>query len=143
MALKTYNGFNHTQRIKALNWLNREYAAGRRKRPTVCDACGQTHGHLEAHSEDYSEPFGGHIGAHGLCYRCHMMIHCRFKNQTAWDIYRRHIREGRIFQPIGRNFSAFCAQTLTKKGEGVPFEHGRARKRTLLDDIDVADTLLR
>jgi hypothetical protein len=42
MALKTYNGFDHDQRMKGYRWLQGEYAAGRRARPTACDACGQT-----------------------------------------------------------------------------------------------------
>ena len=80
MALKTYNGFDHNQRMRGYRWLQGEYAAGRRARPTVCDACGQTEGPIEAHSESYAAPFGGHIGRYGLCYRCHMTIHNRFKN---------------------------------------------------------------
>jgi hypothetical protein len=43
-------------------WLEREYAAGRRARPIMCDACGQADGPIDAHSEDYSAPFGDHIG---------------------------------------------------------------------------------
>jgi hypothetical protein len=35
LMLKTYNGFNHDQRMKGYRWLQREYAAGRRARPTV------------------------------------------------------------------------------------------------------------
>ena len=133
--LKTYNGFNHDQRMRALRWLKIEYAAGRRTRPFRCDACGQDEGVIEAHSEDYSEPFGDHIGQNGLCYRCHMMIHNRFKNPEAWTIYKQHIRQGRIFRPIGRNFHAFCGETLRAMGRGVAFKQGPARERTLLDDI--------
>jgi hypothetical protein len=61
--VNSYNGFTPQQRAHALRGLNREYAAGRRQRPTSCDACGQTEGVIEPHSEDYSEPFGDHIGA--------------------------------------------------------------------------------
>ena len=32
MILKTYNGYHHSQRMRALNWLKAEYAAGRRCR---------------------------------------------------------------------------------------------------------------
>jgi hypothetical protein len=136
MVLKTYNGFGHDQRMRALYWLRAEYAAGRRKPPLFCDACGQTEGSIDAHSEDYSEPFGDHIGRHGLCYRCHMMIHCRFNNPEAWQAYTDAVRAGRIFEPIGRNFRRFCAQTLTRRGEGVRYLERPARERTLLDDIE-------
>lgn len=134
--LKTYNGFEHHQRMRALGWLKKEYAAGRRTRPVRCDACGQTEGHIEAHSEDYSSPFGDHIGQHGLCYRCHMMIHCRFRNPEAWDVYKKQLRQGWRFAPLpGRSFYIFTAQTLTRMGEGVPHTKHQPRGRTLLDDL--------
>ena len=135
MILKPYNGFDHAQRLAALAWLKGEYAAGRRTRPVRCDACGQTEGPIDPHSEDYSRPFGEHIGKHGLCYRCHMMIHCRFKNPQAWVAYKQHVREGRIFVPIGRSFPLFCQQSLNAKGDNVPFTQGSMRERTLLDDL--------
>jgi len=135
MVLKTYNGFHHNQRMRALYWLRGEYAAGRRQRPLGCDACGQTEGVIEAHSEDYSEPFGDHIGRFGLCYRCHMALHCRFKNLEAWETYKQHIRDGRIFRPIGRNFPVFCGETLRAMGRNVAFKQGPGRDRTLLDDL--------
>jgi hypothetical protein len=135
MVLKTYNGFDHNQRMKGYRWLQGEYAAGRRARPTVCDACGQDEGPIEAHSENYSSPFGDHIGRHGLCYRCHMAIHTREKNPEAWTAYKHHVAIGRIFYPIGKNFQRFCAETLRRKGERVPFKQGPVRVRTLLDDL--------
>jgi hypothetical protein len=136
MTLKTYNGFDHNARMKALYWLRREYAAGRRTKPLICDACGQTEQPITAHSEDYSDPFGDHIGKHGLCYRCHLMIHCRFKAPEAWETYKLHIRQGRIFVPIS-NFQVFCGQTLSAKGRNVPFKQGPVRERTLLDDLQM------
>ena len=74
MTRKSYNGFSAAQRNRAGRWLNAEYAAGRRTRPTRCQACGTTEG-VRGHSEDYSEPFGPHIGAFGLCHRCHLALH--------------------------------------------------------------------
>ncbi|MFZ3327742.1 MAG: hypothetical protein WA231_18480 [Methylocella sp.] len=130
-----YNGFSPQQRLRALKWLNAEFDAGRRTRPATCDACGQTEGAIECHSEDYSEPFGEHIGRYGVCHRCHMMIHCRFKNPEAWTAYKLHLRDGRIFAPIGRNYWLFCQQTLDAKGDGVPFKQGPAKGRTFLDDL--------
>ena len=115
MALKTYNGFDHDQRMKGYRWLQGEYAAGRRARPTVCDACGQTEGRSTRTREDYSEPFGDHIGRYGLCYRCHMAIHTRFNNPEAWTAYKIHVALGRIFHPIGKSFRRFAAETLERK----------------------------
>lgn len=113
--MSEYQGWTGKQRVRALNWLNREYKAGRRVRPTVCDGCGQTEGILEAHSEDYSEPFGDHIGGMGLCYRCHMALHCRFKAPEAWILYRRAICCGVRFKPfLKRNWFGFRAEHLIR-----------------------------
>lgn len=111
--MNSYNGFTPRQRIRALHWLKNEYAAGRRVRPTVCDACGQTEGIVEAHSEDYSEPHGDHIGKFGLCYTCHMMLHCSFKAPAAWARYRAAIANGATFEPfLTRNFYRLTALHL-------------------------------
>lgn len=134
MTLKTYNGFDHKARMKALRWLRGEYAAGRRSPPCRCDVCGQTQGTIQAHSEDYSEPYGDHIGEHALCFRCHMILHCRFNAREAWETYKLHMREGRTFVPAN-NFRAFCGQTLSAKGRTVAFTQGQTRERTLLDDL--------
>ena len=135
IILKTYNGYHHSQRMRALAWLKAEYAAGRRQPPIACEACGQTEGPIQAHSEDYSEPFGQHIRRYRVCYRCHMMIHCKFKNAAAWETYKRHLHEGRIFLPIGRNFHAFCKQSLAAMGHKVPFKQGPTRNHIFLDDL--------
>lgn len=112
--MSSYNGFTDAQRDKAYRWFMDEIKAGRRvKRPTVCCACGQKEGLLEFHSEDYSEPYGAHIGAWGLCYRCHMMIHCRFRNKKAWTKYRQAVAAGITFEPLHtRNFPLFIRQSI-------------------------------
>jgi len=94
-----YNGFDGKQRLKALAWLKGEYRAGRRVPPTVCDACGQEDGIIEAHSEDYSDPFGPHTGKYGLCFRCHMMLHSRDRNPEAWLRYKQMVLSGWRFEP--------------------------------------------
>ncbi len=100
--MNSYNGFSPAQQDRALAWLKGEYAAGRRQPPKVCDGCGQDLGIIEAHSEDYSEPFGDHIGAFGFCYTCRMMLYHRFENPGAWDRYRAEVRRGVIFEPFRR-----------------------------------------
>ena len=114
--MNSYNNFPPGLRSKALNWLKKEYAEGRRLPPTICDACGQTHGIVEAHSEDYSEPFGDHIGQFGLCFTCHMMVHCRFKNREAFDRYVDAISKGGVFTGFtSRNFPLFRSLFLGPK----------------------------
>ena len=103
MALARYNGFTPESRERSQVWLNAQFAAGL-ARPTRCDACGQTKGAIDYHTEDYSEPFGPHIHAHKLCYRCHLTLHCKRRFAPAWAEYRRLIRQGYRFPGMPRAF---------------------------------------
>jgi hypothetical protein len=105
--MKTYNGFTHEQRMKSLAWGNKQKKLGLWKAPTQCHACGQTEGTLDLHREDYTEPFHAE-DEYPVCYRCHMMIHCREHGMETWKMYKRIIQSGYRFAPIeGRNFMAF------------------------------------
>jgi hypothetical protein len=112
--MNSYNGYTPHQRMKALNWLKKEWAAGRReKTPKQCDMCSQTEGNLAYHSEDYSEPYGDHIGQFGLCYTCHMMIHCRYKSADIWNIYIEALTDKKCFEPIyGNGWNVFRQECL-------------------------------
>ena len=55
--LKSYNGFSGEQRGRAQSWLNAQWRSGAITRPLECVACGQTAQPIDAHAEDYSEPF--------------------------------------------------------------------------------------
>jgi hypothetical protein len=79
--LKDYNGFSGKQRERAQRWLNKGWTAGRLARPSECVACGQTEGVIQAHAEDYLEPFRAGVtdGFH-LCIICHAMVHARSKD---------------------------------------------------------------
>lgn len=107
--MKSYNGFDSAQRNKAQRWLNTQWAAGKFARPSRCCACGQTEGVIDAHAEDYSEPFRhGKTDQYPLCFICHMMVHCRFANRAAWDVYRRMVADGwRAPAFKSRNFPGF------------------------------------
>lgn len=97
--MNSYNGFSPTQRYKALAYHKKQIASGAKEaRPHKCDGCGTRFGFLAWHSEDYSEPFGPHIGEYGLCYRCHMQIHCRFRNPIAFQNYADMIEAGKRFE---------------------------------------------
>lgn len=113
--MKDYNGFSPGQRLKAYRWLQDQYARGARRRPTRCDACGQTEGIIEAHSEDYSAPYGDHIGEWSLCYRCHMMVHNRQHAPDAWRQYRAALAGGTIFAAFHkRNYWGFRHQHIAR-----------------------------
>ena len=138
--MKSYNGFEPRQRLRALAWLKQQYAQGTRTRPIECDACGQTEGIIERHSEDYSEPFGDHIGAYGLCFTCHMFVHCRFRSPAAWLAYCEAVAEGATFPPFHiRNFPMFSSLFLR-----LPLPETRtfraAPQRRALDEIEAHGT---
>lgn len=122
-TVNSYNGFPPEQRFKALRWYQGEVAAGRRQRPTVCDLCGNG-GVVDAHSEDYSDPFGEQTGKYALCYACHMMIHCRFTAPTKWRRYVAELKQGK--RPVvfwSRSWDTFKSGYL--KGDFVTMiDHG-------------------
>jgi hypothetical protein len=133
--VKPYNGYSHDQRMAAYRWLMKEYDAGTRLRPVCCDACTQTKGRIEPHSEDYSAPYGDHIGQYGLCYRCHMAIHCRKYGMVAWGQYRDLLRLGYCFTEPVNTFPAFT-KWFKDAEMWVPTKVRGEQTRTVLDDIN-------
>jgi hypothetical protein len=115
--MNSYNGFSGEQRQKAQNWLNVQWKNGALKRPDKCCACGNT-GIVDAHAEDYSEPFGNHLQEYPLCFVCHMMVHCRFYNKKKWLEYIELIRQGFILTDFKtRNFFGFKSMFLTNDND--------------------------
>lgn len=108
--MNPYNGFTPSQRMKAFRWLK----AQDREPVEVCDACGSK-ANVNPHSEDYSEPFGDHIGAFALCYACHMMVHCRFKNLDLWLVYCGEVRLGLRLQDPPVTWPAFRSRILVQR----------------------------
>lgn len=127
--MKSYNGFSPSQRMNAYRWLK----SSGRPMSGVCEACGNPNG--APHSEDYSEPYGDHIGAYMLCLPCHMFVHCRFRIPEAWAIYRKSIRGGKKWSPAPPHWFAF--RSMVWGGADIPFvKHGPASPKTVLDDIE-------
>ena len=111
--MNSYNGFTPAQRMKAYEWLKEQWRLGTRQKGTKCRVCGQTRGVLMAHSEDYSEPYGDHIGRYTLCFICHMMIHCRFRCPEKFAAYARIVSNGGRFEALrGHDWEAFRAKFL-------------------------------
>ena len=136
--MNSYNGYSGAQRLKALAWIKKEWANGTRPaKPCSCDGCGQTEGLLMWHSEDYSAPFGDNIGRFGLCYTCHMMIHCRYRNKKAWDIYKKAIEQGYQFKPYFFNdWNSFRRDCLINHFVDRPCEKKSQHKSGLLTNIE-------
>ncbi|MGH9605552.1 MAG: hypothetical protein ACRD3N_07615 [Terracidiphilus sp.] len=140
--MKPYNGFPPEQRERAQRWLRAEWASGRLVRPSKCCACGQDRGVIDAHAEDYSEPFaGGKTDKFHLCFICHMMVHCRFRNRAAWDRYRKQIAQGGHFAAaFVREFGRFKEEHLDGPAGYdraiARFVAGPAPRHLVLDEID-------
>ncbi len=134
-GMKAYNGFSGALRAAAQRWLNSAWAAGTLQRPTVCRACGQDPPPIDAHAEDYSQPFAaGKTDEFHLCYSCHMAVHCRFRNPKAWDEYRNLVALGARYPAIGRNYPQFIAWYTGQ--QTPPIVQGAAPARKVLDEID-------
>ena len=136
--MNSYNGYSGPQRLKALAWIKKQYAKGvKPPKPCACDVCSQTEGLLMWHSEDYSEPFGENIGRFGLCYICHMMIHCRFRNPYVWQKYKEAINDGFCFEPYYKNdWNSFRVEFLLNKFQTRKYEKKSHNKAGLLDLIE-------
>ena len=139
--MNSYNGFTPKQRYAALAWLKDQHKQGLREmEPTQCEVCGQTHGKLMYHSEDYSYPFGDHIGAYALCYTCHMMIHCRFRNKAAWNIYIQSLKQNKLFEPFYFNdWNRFRKDCLIDKFANRKFTEVESTNYQVLLDIDCGE----
>ena len=112
-----YNGFSPQQRARAGAWVRGQIDSGAVPRPARCLACGQAEGVLDYHTEDYSEPFGPHIYAYPLCYICHIMLHCRSKDERQWNDYKAKVRAGyRMPAMHARHFWKMLAAVKTGNG---------------------------
>jgi hypothetical protein len=101
LCVKTwYNGFGPKIRSDSFVWMKAGIAAGEIPAPCRCQACGETRGHIDYHTEDYSRPFGPHIYGFELCFRCHMMLHVRFRRPQDWFRYVDALEDGAVFEPL-------------------------------------------
>ncbi len=96
----SYNGFGPRIRSDSFVWMKREITEGRVPPPSRCLSCGETESHLDYHTEDYSRPFGPHVYGFELCFRCHMMLHARFRRPTDWQRYIQALEAGAVYEPL-------------------------------------------
>jgi hypothetical protein len=119
VGLSIYNGFGPKIREESFDWLKAEIAAGRVPPPSRCQACGETEGHLDYHTEDY--------------FRCHMMLHSRFRFPARWHRYIEQLEAGAWWKPllsrreIGKlNLSGWVEQPEGYRGEREPMTFFRS-----------------
>lgn len=115
--MQSYKGFTAAHRTKMLAILKAEVAAGRMPDAMTvpCSICGQDRGIRHYHCEDYT-PEVYLQSCKVVCWRCHMMIHNRYKHPlsvaqyfldihflgkkwppvfrpNAWDVLEQHFTE--------------------------------------------------
>jgi hypothetical protein len=100
MGLAVYNGFSPKLREASYEWLKAEIASGRVRSPQRCQVCGEHRGWIDWHCESYAHPFGTHIYAYELCFRCHMMVHTRFRFPDRWQRYIAQLEAGVAYEPL-------------------------------------------
>ena len=135
MANKPYNGFKAEQRTRADTWYNKQKEIGAIVVAETCCCCSSPI-KVNGHSEDYTEPFGPHIGAFDLCWICHMMIHCRHDNPKRWAQYIDVIESGLYFHFRGVHWNQFAVMFL---GKSLPRTRGMQTEtpRVLIRDISM------
>ena len=86
--MKYYNGFSPSQREHANDVQKEAIRNGIIPKPTDCRCviCGQDKGIRHYHNEDYSED-KILSDARVVCWRCHMMIHTRFRHPLSFAKY--------------------------------------------------------
>ncbi len=129
--MNSYNGFSGEQRTQVQRFLREEERAGRLLWPTRCEACGQKEGVFDCHNEDYDKP----LEYVGLCYVCHMMLHCRFRAPESWRRYCEAIMMGVRFGPVHTRDFAFIKLLLA--GKDVHRVLGELPARDVFKEIGV------
>jgi hypothetical protein len=130
MAGRGYNGWSAAERYRlgelqvAMLKRHPEY------RQTVCKGCGGDRGIVQ-HLEDYEEPLRGIIG---LCCRCHVAVHERFKYPDTVRRYVAMLREGYVF-PRGKDWKAVLQDMFWSSTAFNRAVVGPDRGSTILDRI--------
>jgi hypothetical protein len=123
--------------MDAFNWLKAMIASGRRARPSRCDVCTSIEC-VQHHSENYGAPYGDHIGQFQVCYVCHMIIHCRYSNPSAFVRHRQAVADGWKPKSLGFNFRAFSERFLNNPG--LAHYDRRVDTGSIIDILDLVNT---
>lgn len=100
--MKSYNGFTPEQRYQGDAILKDAISKGVIPAPNTrrCCLCGQAEGILHYHNEDYT-PEHVVTDARVVCWRCHMMIHSRFRHPQSFAKYMIQVTMyGMQFPPV-------------------------------------------
>jgi hypothetical protein len=131
-----YNGFSPDERL-AKGTAAVEHMLQLLTRAAFCIACGGDSGPVDLHAEDYSQPiYWEPRWRLPLCYRCHMIVHCRHRNPQGFDAYRAELREGRRWPTVpNRAISIVFAENLNATRRPGPLE-GDPKILVLRDGVE-------
>lgn len=97
--MHSYNGFTPQQRYEGDRIIKKAINNGQLEQPTKCRVCGQTEGILHYHAEDY-RPSKILKNCRCLCWRCHMILHSRYRNRDAFNKYFNEVLGGKKYPPV-------------------------------------------
>lgn len=96
-----YNGFSPKTRMRGDKILKKAVSDG--VLPPLdsvkCAWCGQDKGIRHYHNEDYS-PENIIQDATPLCWRCHLMLHSRWRYPKSYKFYKKLVDNGQTFPPV-------------------------------------------
>ena len=118
--MKSYNGFSPKERLEGDKIIKQAIKDGILKPLDECSCalCGQDKGIRHYHNEDYSKE-NVVKDAICVCWRCHMMIHCRFKHKEAYIKYAKEIKSGKKYPPVYKNDFSILEEN------GIKYENRR------------------
>jgi hypothetical protein len=101
--MNSYNGFTGEQREQGNKIIKKAIKDGILKPLTEveCLYCKQKEGIRHYHNEDYT-PENIISDAIPVCWRCHMMIHKRFRHPKSYEKYFAEIKKGKQYPPVYR-----------------------------------------
>jgi len=102
--MKSYNGFSPQERIAGDKIIKQAIKDGVLESldKAVCVTCGQDKGIRHYHCEDYS-PQNIIADSKCMCWRCHMILHSRFRFPKQAKKYFEEVKQGKRYAPVYRN----------------------------------------
>lgn len=115
--MKSYKKWSPEERLESLKLTNKARSMGLLEAPTKCRCCGQTEGILHTHNKNYDvtlllvpKIINGTATQDEvnqvkevlvpLCWRCHMILHSKYRNLASYEKYFAEIKEGKQYPPV-------------------------------------------
>lgn len=129
-----YNGFTPAERAKGGAAYNAAIRSGVVKSPTQCEACQAAEG-VTGHNEDYETP----LQFFEVCFLCHMMIHCRYRDVGRWQLYLSLLDEGAVLARVS-GWPEFREKYLSGDLDALVVAHAEPREPSFLHALPTAKT---